>query len=143
MSDKNNKGESKVWSIRFACEQLDQCVFDGLLAIHILLACDTMFSIGKGAALIKFQRDERFQQDILFFLEKDVSKTEIKEVGERLLVSLNGGKVNNSLDQIRLYKFHQKIALLWNKKVVQPEYLCPTSDAASVHSFRVYYQVRN
>ena len=112
MSNKNIKGESKAWSISFAWEQLDQCVCDGLLAIHIMLACDTMFSIGKGAALIKFQRDERFQQDILLFLEKDVSKTEIKEVGERLLVSLNGGKVNNSLDQIRLYKFHQKIALL-------------------------------
>ena len=29
MSDKNIKGESKVWSMRFACEQLGKCVCDG------------------------------------------------------------------------------------------------------------------
>ena len=83
---------------------------DGILAIHALLGCDTtsrVFSIGKGAGLSKFQKDERFQQDILLFLEKDVSKAEIKEAGERLLVSLYGGKASNSLDQIRVYKFHQ------------------------------------
>ena len=27
--------------------------------------------------------------------------------------------------------------------MVQPEYLCPTSDAACFHSFRVYYQVQS
>ena len=100
-----------------------------------------MFSIGKGAALTKFQKDESFQQDILLFLKKDVSKAETKEAGERLLVSLYGGKVNDSLDQIRLYKFHQKIAS--NNKVGQPEYLCPTSYAAAYHSFRVSYQVQS
>ena len=78
-------------------------------AIHALLGCVTtsrVFSIGKGAALTKFQMDERFQQDILLFLEKDFSKVEIKEAGERLLASLYGGKANNYLDQICLYKFH-------------------------------------
>ena len=125
MSDENIKGESKVWSISFSCEQLGQCICDGILAIHALLGCDAtsrMFSIGKGAALTKFQKEERFQQDILLFLEKDVSKAEIKEIEERLLVSLYGGKANNSLDQIHLHKFHQKIT-----KVVQPKYLYPTA----------------
>ena len=80
-----------------------------------------MFLIGKGAALTKFQKDERVQQDILLFLENGVSKAEIKEARERPLVSLYGGKANNSLDQILLYKFHQKIASTNN--VLQPEYL--------------------
>ena len=44
----------------------------------------------------------------------------MKKAGERLLVSLYGVKENNSLDQIRLYKFHKKLAL--TNKVVQPEY---------------------
>ena len=135
------KGESKVWSIRFACEQLRQCICDGILAIHVLLGCDTtsrVFSTGKGAALTKFQKNEPFQQDILLFLGKDVSKAETKEAGERLLVSLYGGKANNSLDQIHLYKFHKNF-----NKVLQPEYLCPTSDAADFHSFRVHYQVKS
>ena len=108
-----------------------------------LLGCDTtskVFSIGKSAALIKFQKGECFQEDILLFLEKDFSKAEIKGAGERLMVSLCGEKVNNSMDQIRLYKFHQKVAS--NNKVAQPEYLCPTSDAAGFHSFRVCYQMQ-
>ena len=71
---------------------------------------------------------------------KDFSKAEIKGAGERLMVSLCGEKVNNSMDQIRLYKFHQKVAS--NNKVAQPEYLCPTSDAAGFHSFRVCYQMQ-
>ena len=58
--------------------------------------------IDKGAALTKFQKNEHFQQDIHLFLEKDVSKAKIKEAGEKLLVSLYGGKANNSLNQIRL-----------------------------------------
>ena len=130
------------FSIRFACEQLRQCLCDGILAIHALLVCDTtsrVLSIRKGGALTKFKKDERFQQDIFLFLEKDISKAEIKEAGERLQVFLFGGKAKNSLEQIRLYKFHLKIAS--NKKVVQPEYLCPTSDATAVNSFRMYYQV--
>ena len=51
-----------------------------------------MFSIAEGAALTKFQKDERVQEDILLFLENGVSKTEIKEARERLLVSLYGEK---------------------------------------------------
>ena len=144
MSDKNIKGESKVWSIRLACEQLVQCVCDSIVAIHTLLGCDTtsrVFSIGKGETFTRFQRDERFQQDILLFLEKDISKGQIKEAGERLLKCFYGGEANKSLGQIRLYKFNQNIAS--NNKVVQPEYLCLTSNAAGFHSFRVYYQVQS
>ena len=100
-----------------------------------------MFSIAEGAALTIFQKDERVQEDILLFLENGVSKTEIKEARERLLVSLYGGKANNSLDQILLLKFHQKIASTNN--VLQPEYLCPISDAAGIHSFRANYPGQN
>ena len=144
MSGNNIKGESKVWSIHFACEELGQCVCDGILAIRPWLGSDVMsslFFIGKAAALRKSQEHERFQHDILLFLEKDVSKAEITEAGERLLVSLYAGKVNNSLDQICPYKFHQKLAS--NKKVVQPEYLPPKPEAAAFHSFRVYWQVQS
>ena len=101
-----------------------------------------MFSIGKVTASTKFQKDERFHQDILLFLEKDVSKAESKESREILLASLYGGKANNSLDQMRFYEFHQKLTR-WNNKVVQPEYFSPTSDTADFHSFRVYYQVHS
>ena len=98
------------------------------------------FSISKGVALTKFQKNERFQQDILLFLENDISKAEIKEAKERL-VSLFGGEAKNSLEQIRLYKFHLKIAL--NNKLVQSEYLCPTSNAPALNSFRVFYQAQS
>ena len=46
-----------------------------------------------------------FSARYTLFLEKNVSKANIKEVGERLLVSLYGGKANNSLDQINPFFF--------------------------------------
>ena len=85
---------------------------------HALWGWDTtskVFSIGKGTALKKNSNSECFQEDILLFLEKDVSKAEIKEAGQRLLVSYWSN---------RLYKLHQKVA--WSNKVVQLEYLRPT-----------------
>ena len=63
------------FSIRFACEQLRQCLCDGIPTIHALLVCDTtsrVLSIRKGGVLTKFKKDERFQQDIFLFLEKDI-----------------------------------------------------------------------
>ena len=52
----------------------------------------------RGAALRKFQKDKHFQQDVPLLLEKDVSKAEVKEAGERLLVTLYDGIANNFLD---------------------------------------------
>ena len=104
MLDKNIKVNPK-----YGVYALHVNSWGNVYVIHALLGCVTtsrVFSIGKGAVLTKFQMDERFQQDILLFLEKDVSKVEIKEAGERLLASLYGGKGNNYLDQICLYKFH-------------------------------------
>ena len=82
MSDKNVKGESKVWSIGFAYEQLGQCVCDGMLAIHALLGCDTtsrVFSISKGAALTKFQKDDLLSRIYFYSSKKMVQKQKLKK----------------------------------------------------------------
>ena len=41
MPGKNIKVESKIWSIRFACEQLGQYVCDGIIKILASLGCNT------------------------------------------------------------------------------------------------------
>ena len=52
MSDKNIKSESKGWSIRFACEQLGQCVCDGILSIML---CEVEIPRQRSFLLVKVQ----------------------------------------------------------------------------------------
>lgn len=87
-----------------------------------------MFPIGKGAALSKFQK-------FLSFLNKDASKAEVKGAAERLLPSFDDDKVGHPFDQTCVSQFHQKTP--------QIERWCSqTSDAATFHSYRVYYEVQ-
>ena len=50
------------------------------------------------------------------------------------------GAVGDTLDKLRLQRFHQKVAT--STRFVQPENLPPTSSAAKYHSLRVYRQVQ-
>ena len=50
------------------------------------------------------------------------------------------GAVGDTLDKLRLLRFHQKVAT--STRFVQPENLPPTSSAAKYHSLRVYLQVQ-
>ena len=142
-SDQKAKLQAKIWEIKFITQKLGKLACNAILPIHALLGCDTtsrLFSLGKGAALLRFQNDQQFQNDIMLFVNPAALKMEIEAAGERLLVKLYGGKDGDTLDQLRVIKFHQKIAS--SNKVVTPENLCPTSAAAAFHSFRVYYQVQ-
>jgi hypothetical protein len=60
--------------------------------------------------------------------------------GEKMLLIVSGAKKEKTLDELRQFKFSQKIVT--NKDTVQPESLGPTSDAATFHSLRVYHQVQ-
>ena len=77
---------------------------------------------------------------MLTYTKKDSSQYEIGDVGEQSLVKLYGSK-DITLNELRLIKFNQKVAT--SRKQVQPEMLCPTSDAAHFHSLRTYHQVQS
>ena len=125
------------------CNQVGMLILILLLLQLILRTCVCVSGGKKCSFFRKFGELCFLETPVLRFalLPYYRRKVEIKEAGEKLLVSLYGEKANNSLNQIRLYKFHQNTTS--NNKVVQPEYLCPTSDAAGFHSFRVYYQVQS
>ena len=58
--------------------------------------------------------------------------------GEAALVCLYTCAVGDTLDQLRLLRFHQLVAT--STRFVQPENLPPTSSDAKYHSLRVYLQ---
>ena len=56
------------------------------------------------------------------------------------MVCLRTGAVGDTLDKLRLLRFHQKVAT--STRFVQPVNLPPTSSAAKYHCLRVYLQVQ-
>eukprot|EP00794_Sanderia_malayensis_P002072 gene2072-2349_t len=101
---------------------------------------EQLFSIGKGVALQKFEKDECFRRLTNVFNNPAATKEDVITVGEKLLLKVYGAKDQITLDKLRLTRFCQKVAS--SMKVVSPESLPPTSAAASLHSLRVYHQVQ-
>ena len=73
------------------------------------------------------------------FLQKSDQQL-IAETGEKLLVRLYKGNYSDTLDKLRLVKYHEKMST--GSKQIQPKVLPPTTAAAKYHSYRVYYQVQ-
>ena len=65
---------------------------------------------------------------------------DVENAGERALVLLCGGKLEESLDELRARKFSEKVAT--SARSVQVQTLPPTSNAARYHSQRAYYQAQ-
>ena len=119
-------------------------VCENILFAHALLGCDTtsrVFGIGKGVALKQLRSSEDFNIQAEVFNRRSVTAEEIAKAGEKALVSLyNGNREEDTLDQLRLQRFCQKVSS--SSSYVQPQTLPPTSGAASCFSFRVYHQVQ-
>ena len=88
-------------------------VFENILFGHALLGCDTtsrVFGIGKGVALKQLRNSEDFNIQAEVFNRRSVTTEEIAIAGESALVSLySGSKKGDTLDQLRLQKFCQKV----------------------------------
>ena len=57
----------------------------------------------------------------------------IAETGEKLLVDIYNGNDGDTIDKLRLVKYHEKVST--GSKQVQPKVLPPTSAAAKYHSY--------
>ena len=95
-------------------EQIGEQFCENLLFMHAFLGCDTtsrIFSIGKGVIVKKFKEENSlYLKCAEIFNNMESSVGSIIHFGEKILVSLIGGKEDDTLDQLRLSKFHQKIA---------------------------------
>ena len=89
-------------------------VCENILFAHALLGCDTtsrVFGIGKGAALKQLRSSEDFSIQAEVFNRRSVTAEEIAKAGEKALVSLyNGSREEDTLDQLRLQRFCQKVS---------------------------------
>ena len=86
------------------------------------------------------QRNKLFENCVKVFLRTNSVKQMIAETGQKLLVDIYNGNAGDTLDKLRLVKYHEKVST--GSKQVQPKVLPPTSAAAKYHSYRVFYQVQ-
>ena len=74
------------------------------------------------------------------FDEVTFSPTEIESAGEKAHLAVYNGKKNDTLNNLLMAKYCEKISKSLNK--VEPRSLPPTSGAAKYHSYRVFLQVQ-
>ncbi|KAK6191116.1 hypothetical protein SNE40_002860 [Patella caerulea] len=134
---------TKCWDITTARSLLGPSLCEHLLFLHAVSGCDTtsrLYGVGKQAVLTKARKDDFLIQQARVFMDQTSSKEEIVKAGERAVVHLYNGKPHESVDVLRLQKFHDKARS--SVAVVQPHALPPTSAAVKYHSLRVYLQVQ-
>ena len=80
--------------------------------MHAVCGCDTtshLFGPGKGAALKKIQTEFIFREQARIFCD-GASATRVEEGGETAIVSLHGGRLDETLDSLHCRKFAKKVA---------------------------------
>ena len=139
----NMKSKPKIWDIQYAKEKLGDDLCNSLLAVHALLGCNTtsrIHGVSKATAFQKFKANAEFRSLIKTLSSDSGTKADILAAGERLLLMLTGGVREKTLEELRYCQYTRKLDTA--KKVLSLKMLCPTSDAASLHVKRVYYQIQ-
>lgn len=140
---RSDRKTSKICDISLVRQTLGTELCRMLPVIHSIGGCDTtsrLFGIGKGSALKKTQTVMSFKEQIGILCESELNTVEVQNAGEKVLVSLYGGKRTETLNELRARKFSEKVASSANS--VEVKTLPPTSDAAKYHSCRSYYQAQ-
>lgn len=134
---------TRCWDIKTARSLLGPPLCDHLIFLHAISGCDTtsrLYGVGKQAVLTKSRKDNFLLQLASVFMDQTSSREEIIKAGETAVVCLYNGNPNESVDMLRLRKFHEKARS--SVAVVQPHALPPSSAAVKYHSLRVYLQVQ-
>ena len=112
--------------------------------MHAFGGCDTTsrpFCVGKSVPVKRLQQKNKlFENGAKVFLWTNSDHQMIAETGEKLLVDIYNGNDGDTLDKLRLVKYHEKV--FTGSKQVQPKVLPPTSAAVKYHSYRVFYQAQ-
>ena len=103
----------RCWNIKYVQRVLGRAVCNNLSFAHAILICDTtsrVFSIGIGLALQHIRSDNHFITRAEIFLQENATLADISSAGEAALVYMYTGAVGDTLDKLRLQRFHQKVA---------------------------------
>ncbi len=85
-------------------------------------------------------KSQHYRDQAKVFDDANITLQQIIEAGEHALVTMYRGKTIDTLNELRLMRFCQKVGSSISS--VKPQTLPPTSFAASYHSLRVYHQVQ-
>ena len=132
----------RVWDIKNSKSSIGPFVCQHILFLHALSGCDTtsrLFGIGKAAVLKKFKTNATLQQAAKVFDSVSATPELIESAGETALVVMYNGKKKQSLNELRLSRYCEKVAKSLNR--VEAKSLQPTKAAAKYHSYRVYLQI--
>ena len=145
-SDKITRGqnETRVWDIRKTIAVLGEENRQHLPVAHAMTGCDTtsrLHGIGKGTAVSKMISSQYIKEKTSVFMASDPPKEDIIKAGEDILVKLYGGAELENLNILRYRRWAQKV-MSNTFATLQVQSLPPTSDAASHHCLRVFYQVK-
>ena len=105
------KKSPRCWNIKYVQRMLGRAVCNNMLFAHAILGCDTTFrsfSIGKGLALTHIRSDNHFITQAEIFLQENATLADISSAGEASLVCMYTGAMDDTLDTLRLQRFHLK-----------------------------------
>ena len=132
----------KLIDIREAGKHSEQTVVPHILAIHAWGGCDTtpaVFGHGKCRILKLAKKSQEVRQWCAVFEQEDATRDDVGEAGERIFISMYGGKPDDSLTKLQHARYREIAAT--NSSVLRPERLPPTERAAFQYSLRVHMQV--
>ena len=100
---KKNTKKLCIWNIRAIKEKLSQRICNFILFIHAILGCDTtsrLYGIGKGTSLRKFRASSLFHEQAKVFHSDSASTHDVIDAGEKALILIYSGNVNDTLDSL-------------------------------------------
>mgnify|MGYP000119659721 CR=1 FL=1 len=135
------QSETVSWDTHKLQKHLGADVCQNILFIHAILGCDTtskVYGFGKCVGLKLFKKCESFRSvaSVFNMFPDMVSKEYVIQYGEQALVFLYKGTLGQSVNNVRLSSFVEKVAK--TSMYIDPKQLPPTSDAEIFHSLHVY-----
>lgn len=113
-----------------------------ILFLHAVSGCDTTsapFGFGKKKICSTYMKNTSLSAAVAPFLAPNATPQQISDAGEKFLVAVYGGDIDNdNLDDLRYRLFTRSVTTA----KLQLARLPPTMDAAKYHSLRTYQQVQ-
>ena len=109
---KAQKIPMKLIYIREAAKHSEQTVLPHILAIHAWGGCDTtpaVFGHGKCRILKLAQKSQEVRQWCAVFAQEYATRDAVGEAGERIFISMYGGKPDDSLTKLRHARYREII----------------------------------
>ena len=129
-------------SVRELCKATGSVATRQLLVAHAISGCDTtssLFGHGKASVWKQMKKSPNTTQLTETISSDKPTQKEIVAAGMQLLSLLYSGKTDNKINHLRYTMYMNMIAT--RSRLLRPERLPPTENAARFHILRVHLQV--